>query len=168
MALAAAEHLKNEHITHIYASPVRRTQETAHIVGEVLGLPVVTEEGLREIGWGKELEDRPVAKLKDYFRVVADRFTRHARDGETWVQVRERMLETLERIDRTHTDARILIVSHSDPIWLLESAMAKASRFATLHRRSSLYARFAEVHLVEPWNDRYRFKSLVNGRKRRS
>lgn len=47
-----AERLEREDISGIYASPLQRASETASIIGERLGLPVVIEPGLAEIHHG--------------------------------------------------------------------------------------------------------------------
>ena len=54
-AAAAARRLRDMAVAGIYASPLRRAQETAAIIAAELGLPVVTVDGLRERCWG-ELE----------------------------------------------------------------------------------------------------------------
>ena len=48
----AAERLKEEGISEIWASPLGRAQQTAKIASEVLGLPVKTVDCMREITWG--------------------------------------------------------------------------------------------------------------------
>lgn len=51
-AVVAGEALRNRQPSAIYASPRRRTQETARIVGDMLGLPVVDAPALDEIDFG--------------------------------------------------------------------------------------------------------------------
>ena len=47
-----ADELAGEDLEAIYASDLARARETAEIVGEQLGLPVVLEPDLREKDWG--------------------------------------------------------------------------------------------------------------------
>jgi len=48
-AQATAAFLSGQPIRHLFASPFRRTMETASWIAEALGLPVCIEEGLREM-----------------------------------------------------------------------------------------------------------------------
>src|SRR5512143_3551079 len=64
-ARCVGERLAREPITAVYASPMKRTLETASFVTEPLGLMAVAEGGLREIDHGrwegltrKEVEQR--------------------------------------------------------------------------------------------------------------
>lgn len=52
-ALAASDRLTRHPPTAIYASPRRRTQETATIVADRFGLPVATAAALDEIDFGR-------------------------------------------------------------------------------------------------------------------
>lgn len=47
-----AERLREETLAALYASPLRRAQETAEIIGQALDLPVVPDERLREYDTG--------------------------------------------------------------------------------------------------------------------
>jgi probable phosphoglycerate mutase len=49
-AEAAAEHLAGQKIDALYVSPYRRSQETAAPLAKATGLPIVTVEGLAEVG----------------------------------------------------------------------------------------------------------------------
>ena len=59
-AQQTAHFLRDRQVDEIYASPLKRTRETAQIIGEALGKPVVIREEFREIDVG-ELERRPVS-----------------------------------------------------------------------------------------------------------
>jgi broad specificity phosphatase PhoE len=89
----------------VYASDLSRARETAEIVAEPHGVPVVIDSDLREMHYGSwsgltrsEIEERfPGAE-------------RH--DGETREQHLERVLASADRIARRHPGGRILVVSH--------------------------------------------------------
>jgi probable phosphoglycerate mutase len=49
-AEAAAQHLADQKIDALYVSPYRRSQETAQPLAQATGLPIVTVEGLAEVG----------------------------------------------------------------------------------------------------------------------
>jgi probable phosphoglycerate mutase len=50
----------------IYSSDLRRTRQTADAIGDLLGVPVIREPGLREKSYG-EAEGRPQAWLDERF-----------------------------------------------------------------------------------------------------
>ena len=53
-AMAAADRLRDEGISEIYASPMGRAMETASFTSEALGLPIRTMDYMHEITWGGE------------------------------------------------------------------------------------------------------------------
>lgn len=105
-------------IDAIYASPFLRTKETAEIAGQVFHLPVVEDDRLGEIRHGIECEG------KSHQQCMLDRERKSfdvTEDGsETLNMVRERVMALMHEIDSQYRNKNILIVSHGDPIWLLE------------------------------------------------
>src|SRR5690242_10734923 len=53
-----AAYFRNQGIDAVYTSPLKRARETAEIIGEALGLPVLEREDFREVNTGR-LEDEP-------------------------------------------------------------------------------------------------------------
>ncbi len=94
----------------LYASPLRRTWETAHIVGEALGLEPRPEPGLKEYHVGR------------YTGYPMDRipWSRHPDEaphgGETPRQFTIRVMAALERIVRAHPGEAVVVVTHNGPI----------------------------------------------------
>src|SRR5258706_15431740 len=74
-----AARLASEKIAAAYASPMKRTVESARIVIEPHGVPVVTKDGLREISHGRwEQKTRAEAEKlypEEYARWEADPFS---------------------------------------------------------------------------------------------
>ena len=96
-----AEELTDEELEAIYASDLARARETAEILGERLGLPVVLDADLREKDWGTW--EGLTAVERDRVEFV----------GESTEGHRERMLRALRRIaDRHPDDGRVLVVTH--------------------------------------------------------
>ena len=94
------EFLRTKKISHVYASPLERTQRTAALAAAVLGLPVVTEELIAE--W---------------------------RRGENETDVAGRFNGFWERICRqSETEGPVLLVTHGGPIkvMLLNLGMPRA------------------------------------------
>ena len=102
----------------IFTSDITRTYETAKIVGDYLGVPVQTDERLREINIG-EYNGRPYT---DYINdwPVEKRWDQAPKGGETHKQLQERMVGFIREINHKYKDKKILVVSHGDPLWLLQ------------------------------------------------
>jgi len=104
-ARALADQLRDTPFDAAYSSDLRRAHETAQIVAAAHGVDVVTDPGLREIDVGS-WSGLTRAEIEERFP-GADQH-----DGETREQHLTRVLETVERIARSHRGGRILIVSH--------------------------------------------------------
>ena len=108
--------LAAERIDAIYSSDLRRALETTQIVGGRLGLPVVTDQGLREVDLGSWAGLTPIE--------VAERFGESAmHDGETRGEHTERVVEAVRRIAARHPEGSILVVTHGGSIRALERAV---------------------------------------------
>ncbi len=96
-----AEELEAEEFAAIYSSDLARAHETAAIVGERLGLPVVLDPDLREKDWGNWEGLTPVERDRVEFV------------GETTEAHQERTLQALRRIAERHAgDDAVLVVTH--------------------------------------------------------
>ncbi len=123
-----AEKLKKKNIELIFAPDLFRTKQTAKIVAKELGLKIHFEQRLRDSyiggyhGQPKEIfnHDFPLSKL-------TARFKKRPKGGENWNDVRRRIKGFLTEIEKEYRDKKILIVSHGDPLWLLEGLMNNRS-----------------------------------------
>lgn len=104
-ARALRDELRADPFDAVYSSDLRRARETAEIVAQPHGVPVVADPNLREIDIGS---------WSGLTRVeIAERFPDGARpDGETSEQHAARAVAAVERIAREHPGGRILVVSH--------------------------------------------------------
>ncbi len=122
-AHAAAQELKKEKITKIYASPFMRTKETALGVAKELGLPesaIIFDERLREITFG-ELDGRPFEEFIAYREAHLPTFLERLPGGESYADVKRRFGEFLYEIEARNSNERILIVTHSVGLEALEA-----------------------------------------------
>ena len=108
----------------IIASPFVRVQETVKIVQTILGLPdeaVYIDPRLVEISVGK-LDGHSNDAYDALYQSIGDRFTRAPEGGETYADVRRRVGGVLYELEGRYADKRILILSHSASLRILELA----------------------------------------------
>ena len=119
--------LAAEPLAAIYASPMKRTLETARLAGNGRNLEVTPVDGLREIAhgrWeGKTRAEVEVAFPEEYSRYEHDPYTFAPKGGESGLAVVARALPALLALVERHDDERILVVSHKATIRLLLSAV---------------------------------------------
>jgi 2,3-bisphosphoglycerate-dependent phosphoglycerate mutase len=112
-AQALAQQLRDTPFDAVYTSDLRRAHETAEIVAAPHGVPVVADQGLREIDVGS------FSGLTH--TEVMERFGGERTDGETREQHAARVLAAVERIARVHLGERILLVTHGGTIRALHT-----------------------------------------------
>lgn len=125
-ARIAGEALKRKNIDLIFSSDILRTRQTIEIVAKLInyGLEkIVYDTRLRDVNWGIfEGKDKEEAWAY-YNNDTMKRFELGVPQGESWNQCKARMVEVLEEIENNFANKNILIVSHGDPLWLLEGYM---------------------------------------------
>ena len=119
--------LAREEIAVAFASPMKRTMETARLVVEPHRIEVNPIDGIREIAHGRwegmKREEVERQFPEEYARYEEDPFSFAPVEGESGLQVTARALPALLRIVEEHCDARIVIVSHKATIRLLLSTL---------------------------------------------
>ena len=121
MALAAAEWLADENLTHVVSSPLERARQTAAPIAGKLDLPIEVDdrlieagnafEGLRVgVGDGTLRSPQHWWKLRNPFRPSW---------GEPYVEIAARMLAAVESARDAARGAAAVCVSHQLPIWTL-------------------------------------------------
>jgi probable phosphoglycerate mutase len=122
-----ARRLAHDRIAAVYCSPLSRTVETAAILARPHGLPLVREDGLREISHGRwegltrqEVEER---FGDEYATWEADPFTFAPVSGESGLAVLARALPVVRRIVSAHAGEAALVVSHKATLRLLLSSV---------------------------------------------
>ncbi len=109
----------SDRVDAIVASPVRRTRESADILGELLGVAVTEEPGFAEMEFGHwdgltfaEVGERHGEEMKAWLGALDVA----PRGGESFRVVRERVLAGLERLRSEHAGRTVVVVSHVTPI----------------------------------------------------
>lgn len=110
------EALQGEAITTIYASDLARAHETARALASVKGLSVVTDEGLRERGFGI-FQGKTFAEIEAAWPELALRWRKREpgfapEGGESLLAFRERVTRTAHRLVASHPGEQIALVAH--------------------------------------------------------
>jgi broad specificity phosphatase PhoE len=112
-----AERLRGEHFDAFYSSPLGRAMQTAHIIGEAVGIAPVPLDGLRELDFGW-LEGGPVVFRSENGSLITrlqwmlwglGMFL----SAERPRRFQERVVEAFRFMANVHPDGRVLAVTHS-------------------------------------------------------
>ncbi len=117
-----AKDLKKQRIDLILSSDYRRTKETAQIIAKSLDLKVSYDKRLQDQKRGVYC-GRPIADFYQDFPDPKKRFGIKPQGGESWNDVRRRVVDFLRDTEKKYKNKKILIISHGDPLWLLEGAV---------------------------------------------
>ena len=98
-----------KNISHLFASPIKRTQQTAEIISKFIHTPIVTLDHFTELT-NPQLQGQPRGEL-DFCLFTIE-------GGESVDLILERMKHGLEVVLST-TTKHAIIVSHGDPITIL-------------------------------------------------
>lgn len=108
-----------ERVEAVVASPVRRTAESAAIVGEILDRPVVEEPGFAEMEFG-HWDGLTFAEVAAQHRAEMDSWLGSLdvapTGGESFRTVEARVLDGLARTLKTYAGRTVVVVSHVTPI----------------------------------------------------
>lgn len=119
--------LANEELSAVYASPMKRTMETASLASQSHGLTVQPIDAIREIAHGRwEGMNRKDVEREfkvEYERYEEDPFTFAPVGGESGLQVTARALPALLDLVLKNTGKKFLVVSHKATIRLLLSSL---------------------------------------------
>lgn len=122
-ARRAAQRLASEPVRALYASDLARAFETAAIIGQLLGLTVVTSPRLRERQYGawEGLTSAEIqARYPEQFAEWRARSTDFAPpQGETRSQLLTRGLTELQTIARRHVGEVVVVVTHGGFCYVL-------------------------------------------------
>jgi len=122
----AVRKLRNKKIDLILASDIYRTRQTAKIATKELGAKAIFSQKLRDINLGV-YHNNPKQKLFKDFPDPKKRFYKGPKKGESWLACQKRIVNFVKEADRKHKGKIILIISHGDPLWLLEGAIKDLS-----------------------------------------
>lgn len=140
--------LKKAGIDLIFSSDFFRTRQTAKIVSEELGIGKINfDKRLRDVNLGIYRGGLKKDFYRDFPVDSENRFNKKPAGGESWNEVRKRMLSVLREIDKKYKGKTILIISHGIPLWLLEGAVKNWSMEKLLKvKRDKEFIKTGELH----------------------
>jgi 2,3-bisphosphoglycerate-dependent phosphoglycerate mutase len=111
-----AEYLRSEHLDAIFASPMRRAQQTADPIAAAFGLPIITDDRISE--WDRMSNSYiPVEELKATNDPHWQAMQRGEWLGEGDLSVfRKGIQDAFEEIIRTHSGKQVAVVCHGGVI----------------------------------------------------
>jgi len=131
----------------IYSSDFARTKQTADLTAETLGVPGVEYTPLlRERDFG-ELELHSDSAYRGIWQLDAIDADHRSRRVESVNQVLERLTRLVRSLEQLHQDCDILLVSHGDPLQILQTAFMRAD--ARKHRVIVPPLRNAEIRPLD-------------------
>jgi len=126
-AEALAHELKRERVAKVYTSPLKRTFDTARIVGEHLGVPVEKEERIIEIDHGKWsgllVEEVKEKYPEEFEQWIKEPHRIRFEGGESLEDVYRRVRDFLEDVRNKHDEETVVVVSHTVPIRCMYCAL---------------------------------------------
>jgi probable phosphoglycerate mutase len=113
----------SDQIDVVVSSPVRRTQESAEIIGARLGRPVSVEDGLAEMEFGT-WDGMTFAEIRERYPDDLDAWlgtpdVAPGGHGESLLVVQKRVLASRDRLLEEYAGRTVLAVSHVTPIKVL-------------------------------------------------
>ena len=109
--------LAGEPISAVYSSDLGRAHETAQAIAEAAGTPVVADKGLRERGFGM-FEGKTFNEIHQAWPDHAHSWRKRIPDwvppqgGESLLQLRTRVTQTLQALASRHRGEQIVVVAH--------------------------------------------------------
>jgi broad specificity phosphatase PhoE/ribonuclease HI len=143
-ARAAGKALAGRSFDAIVTSPLDRARQTAQEVADVVGLPVRTEDGLRETDFG-DWEGYSFAEVRERWPDELDAWLADPSvappHGESFTTTARRVQTARDKLLVRFRQQKILVVSHVTPIKMLVRSALEAPP-------SSLYRMYLEVSSI--------------------
>ena len=115
-AQLTGQRLKNEEITQVYSSPLKRAKDTATEIAVMHNLPVISHLGFIDLNfgtWQGELHEKIRTEHPElYNQWLTAPHTMEFPVGETLESVRERIEKALEELVTKHGGETVVVVTH--------------------------------------------------------
>ena len=118
MAERAAKPLLDRDVVHIVSSPLERARETAAPIATARRQRTHVDRGLLECDFGEwtGAELKKLMKLPEWRTVQGYPSGFRFPGGESFVEMQDRMVGTVQRLVAGHPGGVVVCVSHADPI----------------------------------------------------
>ncbi|MFZ3057661.1 MAG: histidine phosphatase family protein [Minisyncoccales bacterium] len=150
-AKRAGETLKKDKIDCLFSSDILRCRETAKIVAEIINYDItkiIYDVRLRDLNWGAFGGKTKEEYWNFYNNDRIKAFDIAIPGGESWNQCQERMIKLFNEIEEEFEGKNILIVSHGDPLWLLEGYIRGIDSQTLLNKRKEILLGTGEVREI--------------------
>jgi len=130
-AAAAGRVAELARVDAIYASPLERARETAAPIAAARHLKVTVERGLVECDFGEWTggELKQLMKLPEWRTVQSYPSGFRFPGGESFVEMQDRMVGTVQQLVLKHPGGVVVCVSHADPIKAAVAHVGQSRRF---------------------------------------
>ena len=156
-----AKYFKDKKIDLVFSSNLTRAISTANLVIKELNndLELNKDSRLNDISFGV-FEGKSISEYRDFFNGdELSKFNKAPEGGETLNDVRKRVGDFIYEIEEKYQDKNILIVSHGDALWMIESAAQGLDINDTKNHWHKSYMKNAEIRELDfiplPHNDNY-------------
>jgi broad specificity phosphatase PhoE len=118
--------LSAERFDAVYSSDLQRCVDTTRaILKNQPPLPVIYSAQIRELSFG-EYQGKPSASI-DWQSLPGTALTRKVDGGESWTDLRGRIVPFLNKLLLEHADDDVLIVTHGGPLRVMRSVFESLS-----------------------------------------
>lgn len=171
-AKAAAQALAHEPLAAIYSSPKLRCRLAGEILAQGRACRVEVVDALRELDFG-ELEGRTYEEIATlYPNIYREWMARPANvrfpGGESWPEMRVRVLNAVEKIRSDHIGQSVIVVTHGGVIRIalaeaLQMGPGDAFRLSLHYGGFSLIRYAGETPIVEVMNAPAPWPAVIGG-----
>ena len=118
-----AKSLRNESISAVYSSDLKRAGDTAKAIAEYHKLSVEFDPDLREMNQG-DLEGLTFIEIRERYARLLNEWRENPHrvrfpGGESFKELQERAWRAIEKIYKRHTQGTVVVVSHQFTISML-------------------------------------------------
>ncbi len=116
----AAEYLKDKGIDAVYASPLNRALNTGKAISDLIGIPIIENDRLKEINagvWeGKKFDDLETEFAESYYTWRNDIGRAKPDGGESVAELYDRVVSAITEIAENNDGKTLAIASHATPV----------------------------------------------------
>jgi broad specificity phosphatase PhoE len=155
----AAQKLATAGLTKIFTSPIKRTKQTAEIIADATKASIDFDKRLMEIKLSRDFYSHEGGHYYwEYIEWhVKNKLGQTPPGAEKLEDLRDRMMAAFVAINSTNQGETILIVSHADPLWMLESGLLNYGATGTHWRWLYRSYKRGELRQIVPSSSGFRF-----------